>query len=353
MLREEKHSWKKERQNFLVADLEKKIPYYFIAFFYLLSFLRAESQEVHSLLATCWSSTSLAGKKAEKNFIYHNHRFDTPSSPTDYTLQSTIIPQNFRGPIRRVRVNSEKKIVALTFDLCELSGEIAGYDSAVIELLREYQIKATFFAGGKWMRSHAERTHQLMVDPLFEIANHSETHWNLRLLKEKPLADQILIPEYSYRSLRSALKLNQCIQTIDPDLLQVPEKMSLFRFPFGACNQESITAVNNAGYLIIQWDISTGDPSKNQSAIAIANTMLKAKPGSIIIGHANGHGYNTSEGLKIALPELKKRGYEFVKVSELLEEGTPEISQSCFDRRVGDTDKYDTFFSKREKKIPN
>ncbi|MFM7085249.1 MAG: polysaccharide deacetylase family protein [Hyphomicrobium sp.] len=333
--------------------LQKKAASLFIPFLLLGLFSKANGQEANSLLNRCWPSSNLAEKIGEKKFIYHNHTFDAPPSSKDNFLSAQIIPQNYRGPIRRVHLHSEKKLLALTFDLCELSGEIAGYDAALIQFLREQQIKATLFAGGKWMRSHSERTHQLMVDPLFEIANHSETHRNLRLLKNKALTDQILDPEYTYDALRSALKFNQCIRENDPMLEQVSEKMSLFRFPFGACNEESIKAVNNAGYFIIQWDVSTGDPSKKQSAKAIAETILKAKPGSIIIGHANGHGYNTAEGLKIALPELRKRGFDFVTVSELLKEGVPEISQSCYDRRIGDTDKYDTFFSNREKKSLN
>ena len=43
------------------------------------------------------------------------------------------------------------KLVALTFDLCETDGSIAGYDGRIVDLLRAEDVKATFFAGGKWM----------------------------------------------------------------------------------------------------------------------------------------------------------------------------------------------------------
>ncbi len=63
------------------------------------------------------------------------------------------VPDALRGAIRRVELPKGRKLVALTFDLCEQPGEIAGYDGAVIDYLRAKTIKATLFAGGKWMRS--------------------------------------------------------------------------------------------------------------------------------------------------------------------------------------------------------
>ena len=39
--------------------------------------------------------------------------------------------------------------------------------------------------------------------------------------------------------------------------------------------------------------------------------------------------------------DLKERGYGFATVSELLKAGTPDYSETCYDSRPGDTDKYD------------
>ena len=105
--------------------------------------------------------------------------------------------------------------------------------------------------------------------------------------------------------------------------------------------------------LAIQWDLSTGDPVPAQSAQAIAHAVLRAKPGAIIIAHGNGRGFHTAEGLAIAIPQMKARGYEFVTVSELLAQGTPEISATCYNTRPGDTDKYDLFFNPRPPRPEN
>jgi hypothetical protein len=94
--------------------------------------------------------------------------------------------------------------------------------------------------------------------------------------------------------------------------------------------------------LAIQWDVATGDPDPHVSATAIANAMVhQAKSGSIVVGHANGRGWHTSEALPIAIPKLKAEGYKFVTVSELMTLGKPVIVSECYDRKPGDTKRYD------------
>ncbi len=136
-----------------------------------------------SLLDACWAPAELAAKPNEKLPRKGDRSFD--AAPSDGWLVAPPVtgPTNALGAIRRVKLPPGKKLVALTFDLCEQPGEIAGYDGAIIDYLRRENVRATFFAGGKWMRSHEVRAQQLMADPLFEIGNHSEAHRNLRLLE--------------------------------------------------------------------------------------------------------------------------------------------------------------------------
>ena len=107
--------------------------------------------------------------------------------------------------IRRVQPRSGERLVALTFDLCERADQISGYDGAVVDFLRREHVPATFFAGGKWMRTHAERAMQLMADPLFELGNHAWTHGNLRVLEGQKAENQIAWAQQEYALLRDAL----------------------------------------------------------------------------------------------------------------------------------------------------
>lgn len=293
------------------------------------------------LRAMCFAPVELAARAGEQVPQKHLHDFDKPA-PTRSLTAFAPVAANLRGAIRRVTLpQGSPKLVALTFDLCEQPGEIAGYDGAIFDYLRANNIKATFFVGGKWMRSHAERARQLMSEPLFELANHSEAHRNLRLLSGKTLAEEIAGPQRSYEALREEFSGQQCVAAHASAAARVQPRLSMFRFPYGACNAASLAAVNDAGLLAIQWDLSTGDPSPGQSARAITQSMLRAKAGSIIVMHANGRGYHTAEALPSALPAMAAKGYRFVTLSELLAAGTPEVVQSCYDSRPGDTDKYD------------
>ena len=253
-----------------------------------------------------------------------------------------------RGAIRRVDLPPGRKLIALTLDLCEQWSEVAGYDGGIVDYLRANKVKATFFAGGKWMATHGERAQQLMSDGLFETGTHGWAHRNVRGLSGADLTREIAAPIAAYQSLRAALAANQCAAAQPAALQSIPQQPGLYRFPFGACNPAALDAVVAAGLLAIQWDLSTGDPAPTQSAEAIANEIIRhARPGSIIIAHANGRGVHTAAALPLAIPALRAKGYQFVTVSELLAAGKPVISDTCYDTKPGDTDKYDIFFAPR------
>jgi peptidoglycan/xylan/chitin deacetylase (PgdA/CDA1 family) len=294
-----------------------------------------------TLLNSCFAPGTLAAVAGEEVAVKGNHTYDS-SAKIDGLAPAATVPGELRGAIRRVDLPAGEKVIALTFDLCEQRGEVAGYDGRIIDYLRKERVEATFFAGGKWMESHRARTEQLMADPLFEIGNHTETHRNLRLMTPEGARQEILAPQKIYENARAQLAANQCVASSDAAMSQIAPLPSLFRFPYGACNDATLKAVNDAGMLAIQWDVSTGDPDPHVSAARIADAMMhEAKPGSIIIGHANGRGWHTSEALPIAIPKLKAKGYKFVTVSELLALGKPVISTECYDRKPGDTNRYD------------
>lgn len=299
-----------------------------------------------TLQSACFAPDSLQALEGEKQITRGDRRFDLPPKPETAVIAATppapAIEAARRGAIRRVELPKGEKLIALTFDLCEQRGEVAGYDGALVDYLRREKIRATLFAGGKWMRSHAARTEQLMTDPLFEIANHGENHRNLRLLDGPNVQAEITGPQLAYQSARRRLSTTQCAARVEGGLDAVAPRIALFRFPFGACNPAAMGAVNDAGLLAIQWDVSAGDPDPGQTPQMIANAIVRnIKPGSIVVAHGNGRGWNTAAALPLAIPKLKAMGYSFVTVSELLARGKPVIADSCYNARPGDTDRYD------------
>ena len=302
----------------------------------------ARSTERESLLNRCWVEGIAKAGPDEARPLKNAKGANVPA-PGRQLAAFTPIEAARRGAIRRVDLKpGSKKLIALTFDFCEQTGEIAGYDGTIVDYLRDRQIKATLFMGGKWMMTHPERTQQMIAHPSFELANHGWTHRNTRLLDGPALQDEIVKPQSAYEEMRNRLAARQCVKGQEQTMSAIPRRMGLYRFPFGACNPASLEAVGNAGLLAIQWDVSSGDPAPGQSAAAMAAGVLRqVKPGSIVLFHANGRGAHTAEALPLLIPKLKALGYEFVTVGELLAAGKPVITPTCYDSRPGDTDRYD------------
>src|SRR5262245_31441567 len=100
-----------------------------------------------SLRDACFTPQALAGKTGENLSRRHDKSYDAPPAAEDQPLdQKGVAPEGAPGAVRRVDLPAGKKMIALTFDLCEQPGEIAGYDGAIIDYLRRENVKATFFA---------------------------------------------------------------------------------------------------------------------------------------------------------------------------------------------------------------
>lgn len=298
------------------------------------------------LLARCWPNGVAPASDLERV----PRRAIAPRSTLPSLADSAArpVPAALRGSIRRVELPpGSPKLVALTFDLCEADGEVAGYDGRVIDALRAGGVRATLFVGGKWIVSHPERSEQLLADPLFEFANHGWAHRNTRLLSGAALKAEITLPQSAALEAAQRLAGRQCAVAQRAEIASPIRRPRLYRFPFGACNQASLDAVAEAGLLAIQWDISSGDPTEKTSGPAMASYVAQAvRPGSIVLFHANGRGYHTAEALPLLIAKLKAQGYRFVTVSELLAAGKPVITPTCYDHKVGDTERYDRLLSR-------
>jgi len=292
-----------------------------------------------TILKNCFTDLDLQGSPLDKKVVRPH-----PSDGYHPTFQPDKNQRVESGCIRRVNPSDGQKRVALTFDLCERHSEKTGYDAEIINYLRENGVKATFYAGGKWMHSHPDKTQQLMADPLFELGNHAWTHGNFRMLTDKEAREQILWTQAEYQKQRQELAEQQCASQYPNELAKIPTTLKTFRFPYGTCKPESLQILADYGLPAIQWDVVTGDPDRKQSAEAIVNKVLRSvKSGSIIVAHANGRGHATAKALEKLVPALQELGYEFVTVSELLASGTAEAHDECYEETPGDNHKYDKF----------
>jgi peptidoglycan/xylan/chitin deacetylase (PgdA/CDA1 family) len=190
--------------------------------------------------------------------------------------------------------------IALTFDMCQDPQYPAGYDASIVGVLERYDVPATFFMGGDWMRTHPEETKQLAANPNFELGNHSWSHTNFTQLSEE--------------------EINQEIDKTEDMLFQLTGGHSrLFRLPSGLYNEKILRIIATHGLYTIQWDSVTGDPDPNFDAATILGEVQRtAQKGSIIIMHGNGRGWHTAEALPSIIDFLHNKGYTLVTVSQLI-----------------------------------
>ena len=103
---------------------------------------------------------------------------------------------------------------------------------------------------------------------------------------------------------------------------------------------------------VIQWDVSSADPWKGQTAKSmVKHVMRRVRPGSIVLFHANGRGWNTGSAIPELVTRLRAKGFKFVTVSRLI--NTPGaklvVKKECYDSAPGDTRKYDRLSRKLDK----
>jgi peptidoglycan-N-acetylglucosamine deacetylase len=302
------------------------------------------------VLDGCWSEAELKGTPTEKKSLPHKPSHLKPQQ-TLTSCKNTLppLPPNLQNSIRSVTPADGRNLIALTFDLCEGKGEIAGYDADIVNFLRTNKIKATFFAGGKWMHSHPERAMQLMANPLFEIGIHSWDHPNFRLITESHMQEQILRTQAQYEILRENLAAkvqSKGIPTSEMD--KIPLASATFRFPYGTCSPLALQVTAGLGLPAMQWSIVTADSCRTQTADKIARIILRGvKPGAIVIMHANGKGLHTAQALALCVPQLQNQGYQFVTVSELLQAGPVFSTASCYGEKPNDNVHYDRINRKK------
>ncbi len=197
----------------------------------------------------------------------------------------------------------KKKLVALTFD----DGPSPETTLRLLSILKKENVPATFFVLGNRVQFYPEIVRKAYQEG-HQIGSHTYNHLNL--------------PELPIEEAQKEINMTRDIikQTIGKD----PEGT---RPPYGATTPQITTIVNNP---VIQWSVDSLDwESKN--ADSIEQTVLsEVYDGSIILMHDI---YDSSvDGAQKVITDLKKQGYTFVTVNQLIESrGNLENGKQYFD----------------------
>ncbi|HEX4877116.1 MAG TPA: polysaccharide deacetylase family protein [Chitinophagaceae bacterium] len=187
-------------------------------------------------------------------------------------------------PHRIWHIDTDDKILYLTFD----DGPHPSITAFVLDELKKYNAKATFFCIGKNVEANAEIYNQILQDG-HRVGNHTHNHlngWKTKddlYLKDIALADRFI-------------------------------QSDLFRPPYGRLKSSQARKMTNLK--IVMWDVLSGDFDKNTSKDQCLQNVLKnAGPGSVIVFHDS---EKASENLLFTLPKVldffSRAGYTFLPI---------------------------------------
>lgn len=223
-------------------------------------------------------------------------------------------PNGLTPVFERAKQHTDKT-VALTFDAdmtADQGPRAAGgerFDNPqLISALRTLQVPSTIFMTGRWAEEYPDQAKAIGTDPNFEVANHSYSHhaftspcYGLPALDAAAARADV---DRAFAAFRTAGAVNT-----------VP----YFRFPGGCYDDQALRALSTAKVTAVQWDVVSGDAfAKDPDAVA-EQVLAGVKPGSVVVMHCTRSAAPvTEEAVRKIVPELRKRGYRFVKVSELI-----------------------------------
>lgn len=220
----------------------------------------------------------------------------------------TVFSQN--EPAAVYSVDTDKKVIALTFDISW--GDKRA--EPILNILKEKGVnKATFFLSSPWSQQHPDIV-QKIVKGGWEIGSHGHKHVNYSKLSEDEIRTQI--------------------QTAHGILEQATGKApNLIRLPNGDFDKRVLNIANELNYKVIQWDTDSLDWMNKGADNIINRVVTKAHPGDIVLLHAS----DTCEQTHLALPaiidQLRAKGYQFVTVTELMQQTTVEHKEA--ERQTG------------------
>jgi peptidoglycan/xylan/chitin deacetylase (PgdA/CDA1 family) len=213
--------------------------------------------------------------------------------------QRKIVDLVSKFPELFFREGSNKfKRVALTFD----DGPDTVYTPQILDILSEAKVRGTFFLIGKRAELFPDVVKRIVAEGHI-VGNHSLSHPNIVKLNKEQTSAEIKGCEDILHTL-------------------IGYRPALFRSPYGSLDPNKVQEIGQMQVKIIAWNVDSLDWKSLTAEQVKYNILENVKEGSIILQHAAGSKEENLTGSVTALREiikiLKREGYEFVTVPELL-----------------------------------
>ena len=189
--------------------------------------------------------------------------------------------------------NKEQKLVYLTFDL----GYEAGYTTKILEVLKQNEVKATFFITAHYVNTQPDLVKQ-MIDEGHIIGNHTVNHKSM--------------PSCSLETIKKeVMDLHSAIYD------KFGYEMKFIRPPMGEYSERSVAYTITLGYTSVMWSFGYDDwdeKKQGREEYAKEKILKNIHNGAVILLHGNSK--DNVNVLDYCIKEIKKMGYEFKSLDE-------------------------------------
>lgn len=243
------------------------------------------------------SGCQTAGGKKKKKEAAATAQTGDPGRPTDgrpwNDAGSVDWPSSVGNQNSYSKVNTSKPFLALTFD----DGPHPTNTPRLLDILKERNVKATFYVVGTNARSYPTILRRMIADG-HEIANHTVTHGNLTKMSESGVRKEIT-------DARDAI------------IAATGVAPRTFRPPYGAITSAQKAWIRKEfGYPSILWSVDPMDWKRPGSSVVAQRLVSAARPGGILLVH-DIHA-PTIDAIPTAVDQLLAKGFQFVTVTELI-----------------------------------
>ena len=216
---------------------------------------------------------------------------ETQPSPTPAETHSK--------PATYTQAHVDQPYIAMTFD----DGPSAENTPRLLEMLKQRNIKATFFLIGQNVASNPDLVRRILAEG-HEIGNHSWTHPQLSKLSDQRVSSEITKTQDAIKDASG----------FTPTLL---------RPPYGAITPRQREWIENQfGLSIILWSVDPFDWKRPGASVITQRILTETRSGAIILSHDIHK--QTVDAMPATLDGLMRKGFKFVTVSQLIALNKPK-----------------------------
>lgn len=216
------------------------------------------------------------------------------------TLFAVLPDLQLYGKVVTAVPTADRKVVALTFD----DGPYPPYTGQVLDVLRQEQVKATFFVIGQNAVKHPDLVRQIAAEG-HQIGNHTYQHLDLLKLDREAIAQEID-------------RTGQVLQEI------TGSQSRILRPPHGFRDPVVMEAAAERNLQVVEWSVMARDWVNPGAAVIAQRVLERTENGSIILLH-DGDGVaaaasrsQTAQATGLIIRGLRERGFEFVTIEEIM-----------------------------------